>query len=265
MIEFKQIIGRGTRLFEGKNYFTIYDFVDAYKHFHDEEWDGEPIEPVPVESTEPRERETPEVIDEDEKEKRKIIKVRLADGKDREIETMVSTMFFDADGNPISAKQFLENLFGKLPDLFKSEDELRELWSKPMTRIQLLNDLENAGFGKDELEKIQDLINAKDSDLFDVLEFVAYAKNPITRLERVEAAETNIYSLLDERQQEFLEFVLAKYIEAGVDELSLEKLPSLLTNKYKTLPDASRSLGDLSKVKETFESFQKYLYQRKAA
>ena len=43
MIEFKQIIGRGTRLFDGKEFFTIYDFVDAYKHFSDPEWDGEPV------------------------------------------------------------------------------------------------------------------------------------------------------------------------------------------------------------------------------
>ena len=47
MIEFKQIIGRGTRLFDGKDYFTIYDFVKAYEHFNDPEWDGEPVEPVP--------------------------------------------------------------------------------------------------------------------------------------------------------------------------------------------------------------------------
>jgi type I restriction enzyme R subunit len=46
MIEFKQIIGRGTRLYDGKVYFTIYDFVKAYLHFNDPEWDGEPLEPV---------------------------------------------------------------------------------------------------------------------------------------------------------------------------------------------------------------------------
>ena len=46
MIEFKQIIGRGTRLFDGKEYFTIYDFVDAYHHFADQEWDGEPVEEI---------------------------------------------------------------------------------------------------------------------------------------------------------------------------------------------------------------------------
>jgi type I restriction enzyme R subunit len=47
MIEFKQIIGRGTRLYDGKDYFTIYDFLRAYTHFSDPEWDGEPLEPEP--------------------------------------------------------------------------------------------------------------------------------------------------------------------------------------------------------------------------
>jgi type I restriction enzyme R subunit len=48
MIEFKQIIGRGSRLYDGKDYFTVYDFVKAYHHFNDPEWDGEPLEPTPV-------------------------------------------------------------------------------------------------------------------------------------------------------------------------------------------------------------------------
>jgi type I restriction enzyme R subunit len=52
MIEFKQIIGRGTRLYDGKDYFTIYDFVKAH-HFSDPEWDGEPIEPEPKPKPEP--------------------------------------------------------------------------------------------------------------------------------------------------------------------------------------------------------------------
>ena len=56
MIEFKQIIGRGTRLYDGKDYFTIYDFVKAHHHFSDPEWDGEPIEPEPKE---PRRAEAP--------------------------------------------------------------------------------------------------------------------------------------------------------------------------------------------------------------
>lgn len=56
MIEFKQIIGRGTRLYDGKDYFTIYDFVKAHHHFNDPEWDGEPIEPDPTPALSRRDR-----------------------------------------------------------------------------------------------------------------------------------------------------------------------------------------------------------------
>jgi type I restriction enzyme R subunit len=54
IIEFKQIVGRGTRTFDGKDYFTIYDFVDAHQRFLDPEWDGEPEDPVIPHPTEPK-------------------------------------------------------------------------------------------------------------------------------------------------------------------------------------------------------------------
>ena len=69
MIEFKQIIGRGTRLFEDKDYFTVYDFVKAHQHFQDPEWDGEPIEPTPP--TESGSEETGEEKPEEEAAKRR--------------------------------------------------------------------------------------------------------------------------------------------------------------------------------------------------
>ena len=98
MIEFKQIIGRGTRLFDGKNYFTIYDFVDAYHHFADPEWDGEP---EAVENYNPREKkESFEVRDSDnpefnfvsEEEPKQKIVIKLASGK--EIQSTMKTLFF---------------------------------------------------------------------------------------------------------------------------------------------------------------------------
>lgn len=264
MIEFKQIIGRGTRLFDGKNFFTIYDFVGAYHHFHDEEWDGEPLEPEPIEPRPPGGRERPETPEPPEPKPEKI-KVKLADGKDREIQHMIKTLFFDADGNPISSEEFLRNLFGKLPELFKDEDELREIWSNPMTRKTLLERLAEAGYGREELKKIQGLINAENSDLFDVLEYIAFAEKPITRQMRVESAQTNIFAFLNEKQRDFLEFVLSKYIEEGVEELDSEKLPSLLTNKYQTLSDATSNLGEVESIRNTFINFQKHLYQKRAA
>lgn len=262
IIEFKQIIGRGTRLFDGKEYFTIYDFVDAYHHFADPEWDGEPIDETtdkeprkPKEPKEPKETPPP-------KEK---LKIKLADGKEREIKHMISTSFWGADGKPISVEEFLQSLFGALPEFFKSEDELRKIWSYPITRKTLLNKLADAGYGKDELTTMQKLIDAEKSDLFDVLEYVAFAVKPITREARVAGAQSNIFAMLNNKQKEFLEFVLSKYIETGVEELDEEKLPDLLTLKYHAIKDASEMLGGVENIRTTFFDFQKYLYERKLA
>jgi type I restriction enzyme R subunit len=291
MIEFKQIVGRGTRMFDGKEFFTIYDFVDAYHHFADPEWDGEPIEeevcsncgqspcgcekripqPCPVCGQKPcicvkeppppclKCGQSPCVC-------KKKVKVKLKDGKEREIQHMISTSFWSADGTPISSEEFMQNLFGSLPDFFKSEEELRTLWSNPLTRKTLLETLDEAGFGKDELATLQTLIDAEKSDIFDVLEYVFNSDiKPITREERVAAAQATIFVLLNDKQKEFIEFVLSKYIETGVEELDQEKLPVLLTNKYHSFEDAGAQLGDLSKVRELFIDFQKHLYHRGTA
>lgn len=271
MIEFKQIVGRGTRLFDGKEYFTIYDFVDAYHHFADPEWDGEPLEPEPYTIKEPKEPmavKEPGADDfesEEEKQKCKKIKIKLRDGKEREIQHMIATSFWSPDGKPISAEEFLHNLFGTLPEFFKSEDELRTLWSDPITRKALLEKLSEAGYGKDELETLQKLINAEKSDLFDVLEYVSFAISPITRELRVASTKADIMVGLNEKQREFVEFVLSKYIESGVEELDQEKLPKLMELKYHAISDAAEILGGVEKIRQTFIAFQRLLYAKKAA
>ena len=270
MIEFKKIVGRGTRLFDGKEFFTIYDFVDAYHHFADPEWDGEPMEPDTTEMGEPKgpytPREPQEPIDGEPKEKRKRIKIKLRDGKEREIQHMISTSFWSADGKPISAEEFMENLFGKLPDLFKNEEELRVLWSNPLTRKTLLEKLEEAGFTKGDLLTLQELCSLEKSDLFDVLEYVFNGNfKAMTREARVAAAQATIFALLNNKQKEFIEFVLSKYIETGVEELDQEKLPILLTNKYQSLEDAKEVLGEVSSISALFVGFQRYLYEQRVA
>jgi type I restriction enzyme, R subunit len=176
MIEFKQIIGRGTRLFDGKDYFTIYDFVKAYEHFNDSEWDGEPMEPVapPVRVRAEGEgvAEPPQAEIEDAPQRRPAtIRIRLADGKERVIQHMTATSFWGPDGRPISAAQFIERLFGDLPALFKDEDELRRIWSLPDTRKALLHSLAEKGYGPAELAEIKTMINAEHSDVFHVLAY----------------------------------------------------------------------------------------------
>ncbi len=270
MIEFKQIVGRGTRLFDGKEFFTIYDFVDAYKHFSDPEWDGEPLEPEPSEPRPyppPEPKEKPDVEDPDEpRPKKKKAKVKLRDGKERTIQHTVQTSFWSADGKPVSAEEFLNNLFGELPKLFKDEEELRKLWSNPLTRRTLLENLDAAGFPKDDLLTLQKLVDMEKSDLYDVLEYVFNGDYiAMTREARAKAAEATIFALLNDKQREFIAFVLSKYVDTGVDELDQEKLPILLTNKYQSLEDAKEILGDVANISRLFVEFQEHLYNQKVA
>jgi type I restriction enzyme R subunit len=287
MIEFKQIVGRGTRLYDGKDYFTIYDFVKAYLHFSDPEWDGEPLEPEPCKKCgyHPCQCVTPspqpcpvcgksscecpkepcQVCGQRPCVCKKKAKVKLADGKARTIQHMMSTTFWHQDGTPMSAQQFMELLFGKLPEFFKNEAELRALWSAPDTRKSLLKGLAEKGFGHDQLAEMQKIIDAEKSDLFDVLAYVAYALPPFTREERAGRAKVAISSHFNSKQRAFLDFVLAHYVGVGVDELDQEKLTPLLRLKYSnSIADAIADLGKPEEINKVFVGFQKYLYQPSA-
>lgn len=265
MIEFKQIVGRGTRLFDGKEYFTIYDFVGAYKHFADPQWDGEPLD----ETTDKPKKDPTNIMPtaggtnsdvDDELPPKKILKIKLRDGKVREIQHMIATSFWSADGKPISIEEFIIELFESLPEFFESEAQLREIWSIPSTRKAFLDKLSHIGYGKNELETLQKMIDAESSDLFDVLTYISFNDTPITREKRVTDASASLFNGLDENQVEFLQFVLSKYIDNGVDELNEEKLPKLLHLKYHAIADAERALGGVETIRSLFIGFQKFLY-----
>jgi type I restriction enzyme R subunit len=286
MIEFKQIIGRGTRLFDGKDYFTIYDFVKAHLNFQDPEWDGPPQEedpckkcgnrpctcviapPKPCEVCGKTPCDCPKEpcpkcgFQPCRCQKRNKVKVKLADGKERTIQHMTATSFWHPDGTPMSAQQFMEMLFGKLPDFFQSEAELRKLWSAPDTRAKLLQGLAEKGFGHDQLAEMQKIIEAEKSDLFDVFAYVAYAMAPLTRAERADHARVYINSAFSTKQQAFLEFVLQHYVAVGVEELNQEKLTPLLRLKYQdSISDAIADLGKPEQIGQVFAGFQRHLYE----
>jgi type I restriction enzyme R subunit len=294
MIEFKQIIGRGTRLFDGKDYFTVYDFVKAYKHFSDPEWDGEPEEPDPCskcgnapctcekpicarcgewpcicvcEKCElkpcicpcPECGEKPCVC---ESGKKKKVKVKLADGRERVIQHMMATTFWSPDGKPMSAAQFIEQLYGELPALFKNEDELRTIWGNPTTRKTLLDGLAEKGFGEAQLAEAKLMINAEQSDVFDVLAYIAFTLPPISRSERVAAHREAINSRYHDNQRAFLAFVLGEYVRVGIEELDVAQLAGLLQLQYGNVSDAAEQLGGIAQIRQTFVGFQRYLYER---
>ena len=290
MVEFKQIVGRGTRLFDGKDYFTIYDFVKAHTHFNDDEWDGEPLEPevcaqcgvypciCPPKTCKicgkqqcmcVKEPDPPCYICGNdpcvcEKPPKQMIRVKLSDNKVRELDSMVKTSFWSPSGKPISAEEFIRQLFGDLPSFFNNEDELRKIWSLPDTRKKLLAELSEKGYTSAQLEDLSKLVHGEDCDLYDVLNYVAYHRDLVPRLERAERAKVHFdsYSL---KQQIFLAFVLDQYVKEGVSELDDAKLPGLLELKYSVIADAKAELGAIQLIRETFIGFQEYLYQGTAA
>lgn len=285
MVEFKQIVGRGTRLFEGKDYFTIYDFVDAHEHFKDPEWDGDPEHPEgggegggekpPCKSCGERpcvcEKPPPEACSECrnapctcEGGPGKFIEVQLSKAKSIAIDSMIQTSFWSADGSMISAQEFVQQLFGDLPSLFQNEEDLRMIWSLPSTRKKLLEELGEKGYTESQLEDLRKLVHGEDSDLFDVLNYVAYQKDLLPRLERAEQAKIHINDY-DPKQQAFLNFVLAQYVKEGVSELDDTKLADLLKLNYGAIDDAKNQLGPIQGIRDTFIAFQEHLYEEKVS
>ncbi|MGI9311534.1 MAG: EcoAI/FtnUII family type I restriction enzme subunit R [bacterium] len=298
IIEFKQIIGRGTRLFDGKNYFTIYDFVNASDHFADSDWDGDPLPPEPclvcgeiicicVVPPCPRCGQSPcecrPTVCEDcgqipcvcridevcrvclqmpcQCNRTQMIRVQLADGKEREIRHIMATSYYNPDGTPMSAEEYIKKLFDELPVLFKNEDELRALWSKPDTRRKLLADLTTHGYSKVRLAELSRLINAEKSDLYDVLAYLAYALPFISREERVANSKENILSGHSLEIRNFLGFVLNQYISKGVSELDDQKLPDLMNLNYGTVLDGINDLNSSTEeIRQIFADFQQHLY-----
>ena len=264
IIEFKQIIGRGTRLYDGKDYFTIHDFFNASHNFYDPEWDGDPDIPVDggiidgptVGPTGPGGggggTSRPE----------KIV-VRLSNGKELAFQNITEKMFYSVDGKTMTLAEFIQSLFNTLdmPEFFKNEEELRAIWSVPTTRKQLLHNLENAGFPQKQLEDIQDLIDARSSDLFDVLEYVKYHFTPVMREARAVISRSIMETELTAKQMEFVDFLVQQYVVAGVDELDDSKLETLLAIKYKTATDGVAILGSVDIARNIFLTFQKHLYK----
>ncbi|WAP69943.1 EcoAI/FtnUII family type I restriction enzme subunit R [Jiella pelagia] len=270
MIEFKQIIGRGTRTFDGKDFFTIYDFVKAYEHFNDPEWDGEPLPPDIQRAKTETGVEPGDVISDDQDEApadgssengpaEKII-VRLADGKERKIQYIATTTYW-WHGRQITAQEFMDQLFGDLGSMVDSEDELRAVWSDPGRRKMMMQRLTELGYGADRMEDMRRLIDAPNSDIFDVLAFIRFTLAPLARSQRADTARATGLSGYEAEMREFLDYVLKAYETHGVEELSPDKIAHFLRIRYGGTNDAKRVLGPLPEIRAAFIDMQKHLFQ----
>ena len=286
MIEFKQILGRGTRLFDGKYFFTLYDFVGASERFKDDDWDGDPFcevcgnypctcnrnprtgvcphcgndpctcpptkpEPCPVCGNLPCTCPGP---------KGNKIVVKLSPLRALCLETRWDDRI--VFGNEVlTIGEYIKKLFGALPEFLDGEDDLRQRWSQPETRQQLLDVLERSGFQEDKLEMMRRILQMEQCDMLDVLAFLAYETTPIERQRRAEILREDMLKKLSEQQQDFMNFVLDMYVRNGFKELGMEKLATLIDMKYHTIADAKRQLNmDVKEMRDLFLGMQKELY-----
>ena len=268
MIEFKQIIGRGTRLYDGKDYFTIYDFVKAHHHFSDPEWDGEPLDTASrrsrrAEAPTPR-RAWANAGAGARTQRRRVreIKVKLADGKARTIQHMMVTTFWHPDGTPMSAQQFMEMLFGKLPEFFKDEAELRASGA-PRTRARsCCRDWPRKASATTSWPRCKRSSTPRRATSSTCWRMSPMPCRRSPARNGPPTPKSSISTHFNSKQQVFLDFVLSHYVNVGVEELDQEKLSPLLKLKYhNSIADAVADLGRPEEIGKVFAGFQKYLYQ----
>ncbi len=266
MIEFKQIIGRGTRTFEGKDFFTIWDFVKAHENFNDKDWDGEPLPPEgpdkpgggPVDDPPPS---PPEEPPEGPEPPQKTV-ISLSDGTVRSIKYLASTTYWSPDGKPISATEFMERLFGDLSGIITDEDKLRETWQDPDNREHFLSQLWDRGYDADRLEDVRRLVDAPNSDLYDVLSYILFTKPPKTREDRAEVARQGSPMVTaGSNMKEPLMNVLESYEDLGENDLTNKNFTHFLTAKYGSVSEAKSKLGKIQDFKDAYLGVQAALYE----
>ena len=295
MVEFKQILGRGTRLFDGKYFFTLYDFVGASKRFEDDDWDGDPFCPVcgnyPCSCGKPYDDfddGNPDGAEEGGEEykprqpkpcpvcghlpctcegngggKKDKIVVKLSPLRAISLYTQWHERVQFGD-ELITMEQYIEKLFGTLPKFLDGADDLRERWAQPETRNELLSLLERSGFQEDKLEQVKRMLRLEECDMLDVLSYLAYNTTPIERERRAELLREEMKQRLNEEQQDFLNFMLNQYVLNGYKELDPDKLGTLLDMKYRTITDAKVHLQmDPREIRQFFLDVQKELYDGK--
>lgn len=269
MVEFKQIIGRGTRVYDGKDFFTIIDFVGATDLFYDEKWDGIPEDEIEEDEftqtgqgKPPKPKPKPDGANEPEPDYNKKVVIELSNGRTLKV-TDVETRYVDAEGKPLTARQFLEKLIGDLPAFYKDEEQLRTIWANPDTRTELLSKMGQLGFDRDQLDNLREIIATPETDIFDVLSHISFSSNLKTREERATEATTDIRLAIykDLKARDFLQFVLEHYKTYGVEELQRDKLADLVKINLGTTHDAKMAFGDMKGLLAAYYNLQKAIYR----
>lgn len=267
IIEFKQIIGRGTRVYEGKDFFTIIDFVGATKLFYDPKWDGEQVKDEDKEDkSEIWGKQNKKESDKTkETESKKAITVHLKGTKLKVLD--INTSYLGSNGKPLSTKEFLEFLeflIGKLAEYYDDEVKLREIWSKQETRLNFLKTLEKDGVDENALKDLGEIFDKKDCDIYDVLAHLSFNAEIKTRQERVLQVERGEFlkRFQKEKALKFIEFLLDRYQQYGIKDFDRSLAPLIELSSLGNVKEIVSEFGGVENLKQSVDDLQREIYAR---
>jgi type I restriction enzyme R subunit len=251
MIEFKQIIGRGTRIKEdhGKMFFTIMDFRDVCRLFADPEFDGDPI---PVDAGEERDGDTPPDGDEIDNEKLPTprIKYRVND-----VEVVILNerlQYYDKDGKLIleSVTDYSKkNILGEFPTL----DDFLTAWNSSERKQAIIDELKERGVL---IETLREASGNRDIDDFDLICHIAFDKKSLSRRERADNVKKRDYlNKYEGLARDVLSALLDKYSSVGIGDL--DEIQVLTIAPF-------RDLGSTKSIVEAFGDREQYRHAVKS-
>ena len=270
MTEFKQIIGCGTRVFDGKDFFTIIDFVGATNLFYDDRWDGVAEEVTKTSTTDTKDEEHPSNAEypngddnptDTERPKEKV----SIDIKGKKLKVInIETTYVGVDGVPLKTDKYLELLIGILGEFYNDEDGLRAIWSSPKNRKEMLHKLSDMQIDASQLNDLKFIFEAENSDIYDVLAHISFNMDIKTRSERVLAVENSdfVEKYHTEKAKEFIEFILERYKKDGVKELDEDKLGKLVDlSGLGSVREVAQNFGGITKMRDEYFELQKEIYR----
>ena len=277
--EFKQIIGRGTRVREDKTklFFTILDYTgSAYRNFADKDFDGFPPMITNEEMDDngdriegsyneefpdpPDPKDWEDIGEPEENEIRPVSGTRkyyITEGKVTIINESVHIL--DNSGK-LRTVQFTQYAKDTITEMFPTPEAFKSKWEDLGHRPHILKQLENHGI---DLEHLKEVFNQKALDPFDLLCYVAFNLKPLTRKQRAERLKNNkpdLFAEYSEKAREVIDLIINKYVELGWNQLKPEVIQvEPIASKGNAL-EIANEFGGVEKLQLAIDRIQKWLY-----
>jgi type I restriction enzyme R subunit len=278
MVEFKQIIGRGTRVRPDYNklYFDILDYTgSAVERFSDPEFDGFPAlatqeeideagEVTSAEVTQPEEplEEDTLVINEKPQTDYRGRKIVVEGGQ---VEIVANVVYeLDPDGNRLRVMNYSQYAADAIQKMYSTAAVLQKQWSNAQERAAVIQALEERGIS---LASLREALNQPEADPFDLLCHVAFQSPIFTRKERsdrLKREERKFFEKFTPEARQILDEILEKYVEAGVSQFQMPDILYLTPMlKHGNPMEISQKFGGTEKLRGALEQLQTMLYDVK--